>query len=74
LHFLGFPWWNLAFSKGYQQKNKKIPFPSNSRPRLRFEGVSTRTILLLKPAEPDESIAIGLAWNRVFGNKGELNF
>jgi hypothetical protein len=34
LHFLVFPWWNLAFSMGYGRKNKKIPLDPNLRIRL----------------------------------------
>jgi hypothetical protein len=47
---LAFPWIPLVefgLFKGLSAKNKKIPDPSNSRPRLRFSGVSMRKNLLL---------------------------
>jgi hypothetical protein len=74
LHCLGFPWWNPAFSKGYQQKNKKI----SPCLELAHSVALRRHVHAHDPspqaAERDESIANSLAWNPVFANEGELNF
>jgi hypothetical protein len=40
LHFLLFSLPNLGFSKDYEQKNKKIPLPSNSPSGLRRSGLN----------------------------------
>ena len=53
LHFLLFPLPNWDFSKGYEQKNKKIPLPSNSPSGLRRSGLNAT--FCNNPSDPANS-------------------